>query len=193
MAKKQVSQPQRTFESLASVSMMPEGYYSGDQPNPSLRRFVEDHATPFDPKVDAYKVCAFSQAITTTKASAIYNMHSYHLGKKPHDAIRQYIRHYTSLGDLVLDPFSGSGGTAIAALIEGRKAVAIDRSPAATFVTRNYCAAVDPGEFAKACDAIVKRRNLNWIGSTRLVVIGVVGKPGRSTPSTAKCFSVPAA
>ncbi len=81
---------------------------------------------------------AFDKPITTTKATAIYNMHTY-WSKKPHTAIAEYIRHYTKPGDLVLDPMCGSGGTALAALMEGRKAVAIDVSPAATFITKNYC------------------------------------------------------
>ena len=35
---------------------MPEGYYSGDKPNPNLRRFVEENATPYDPEADDYDV-----------------------------------------------------------------------------------------------------------------------------------------
>ena len=88
------------------VPAMPDGYYSSG-PNPNLRRFVEEHATPYDPATDDYDVPPFDQPITTTKATAIYNMHTY-WSKKPHDAIRQYIRHYTQPGDLVLDPFCGS-------------------------------------------------------------------------------------
>ena len=72
----------------------------------------------------------------------------------PNDAIRQYIRHYTKSGDLVLDPFCGSGGTALAALMEGRKAIAIDRSPAATFITKNYCTPVDVPELQKAFEEL---------------------------------------
>lgn len=120
---------------------MPEGYYSSG-PNPNLGRFVEQHATPYDPETDHYNVKPFDKPITTTKATAIYNMHTY-WSKKPHDAIRQYIRHYTQPGDLVLDPFCGSGSTALAALMEGRAAIAIDLSPAATFITKNYCTPVD--------------------------------------------------
>jgi len=48
----------------------------------------------------------------------------------------------------VLDPFCGSGGTALAALMEGRAAIAIDLSPAATFITKNYCTPVDVDERA---------------------------------------------
>src|SRR5208282_2139771 len=121
-------------DSQDAVDALPEGYYSGDQPNPNLRRFVEEHATPYDPETDRYDVAAFNQPITSTKATAIYNMHTYP-SKKPHEAIRQYIRHHTKPCDLVLDPFCGSGGTAIAALLEGRTAIALDLSPAAAYIT----------------------------------------------------------
>ena len=91
---------------------MPEGYYSGDKSNPNLRAFVEEHIKerPYDPETDDYDVPAFDKPIQTTKATAIYNMHTY-WSKKPHDAIRQFIRHYTKPGDLVLDPLCGSRGT----------------------------------------------------------------------------------
>ena len=115
---------------------MPEGYYSGDKPNLNLRAFIEQHLkeSRYYPETDNYDVPSFSKPIETTKATAIYNMHTY-WSKKPHEAIREYIRHYTRPGDLVLDPFCGSGGTALAALMEGRKAIATDLSPAATFIT----------------------------------------------------------
>jgi len=50
-------------------------------------------------------------------------MHVY-WSKKPHGAIRQYILHYTQPGDIMLDPFCGSGGTALVALMEERAALA---------------------------------------------------------------------
>lgn len=169
------------------IPKMPEGYYSGDKPNPNLRKFVEDHlkeqagrgemtmtelpdgsfAFALSPS-DSYNVPAFDKPIETTKATAIYNMHTY-WSKKPHDAIRQYIRHYTKPGDLVLDPFCGSGGTALAALMEGRKAIAIDRSPAATFITKNYCTPVDVDELHKAFEDLNRKvkPELDWLCETR--------------------------
>lgn len=149
------------------VPTMPDGYYSAG-PNPNLGTFVAEHATPYDLATDAYDVPPFDKPITTTKATAIYNMHTY-WSKKPHDAIRQYIRHYTQPGDLVLDPFCGSGGTALAALMEGRAAIAIDLSPAATFITKNYCTPVDVGELARAfaeLEAKVKPE-MEWLYATR--------------------------
>ncbi len=149
---------------------MPAGYYSGDQPNPNLRAFVEAHLVerPYDPEHDDYDVPAFNKPIETTKATAIYNMHTY-WSKKPHDAIRQYIEHYTEPGDLVLDPFCGSGGTALAALMTGRKAVAIDRSPAATFITKNYCTPVDVIALQRAFEELKQKvkPEIDWLYETR--------------------------
>src|SRR5271157_4760067 len=103
MAKKQHNSGQGTFASLEGEKVMPEGFYTGDQPNPHLRRFLDAHATPYNPESDEYAVRAFSQAITTTKATAIYNMHSYHQGKKPHDAIRQFVRFGVKRCGVLLD------------------------------------------------------------------------------------------
>lgn len=166
MAKK-TSSPHQSSLFRRELPRMPDGYYTPG-PNPNLRRFVEEHAKPYDPAADDYNVPPFDQPITTTKATAIYNMHTY-WSKKPHDAIRQYIRHYTQPGDLVLDPFSGSGGTALAALMEGRAAVAIDLSPAATFITKNYCTPVDVGELQRAFEQLKAKvkPELDWLYETR--------------------------
>lgn len=152
-----------------SVPEMSDGYYSGDKPNLNLRAFVEEHIKehPYDAGNDYYNVPAFDRAIEATKANAIYNMHTY-WSKKPHDAIRQYIKHYTEPGDLVLDPFAGSGGTALAALIDNRKAIAIDRSPAATFIAKNYCTPISHQAFTTAFDLLKRaiEKEINWLYET---------------------------
>lgn len=170
MAKKKSDNPDQLNLLRGKVPQMPEGYYLGDKPNPNLRAFVEAHLQehPYDPDTDNYNVPAFDKPINATKATAIYNMHTY-WSKKPHDAIRQYIRHYTKPGDLVLDPFCGSGGTALAALTEGRKAIAIDRSPAATFITKNYCTPVDVGELNAAFEELKRqvKPEIDWLYETK--------------------------
>ena len=144
-------------------------FYFGDKPNPFLREFVEAHVREhsYDPTSDDYDVKGFDQPITTTKATAIYNMHTY-WSKKPHTAIVEYIKHYTKPGDLVLDPMCGSGSTALAALSEGRKTIAIDLSPAATFMTMNYCTPVDVVEFNEAFWELKERikPELDWLYET---------------------------
>src|SRR6266852_681192 len=166
--KQQTVQQNILFKSEAH--QMPAGYYSGDQPNPNLRAFVEAHLAerPYDPEHDGYDVPALSRPIETTKATAIYNMHTY-WSKKPHDAIRQYIEHYTRPGDLVLDPFCGSGSTALAALMAGRKAIAIDRSPAATFITKNYCTPVDIVPLKQSFEELKQKvkSEIDWLYETR--------------------------
>lgn len=168
MAKSKDTTTQEMFTKAAP--RMPEGYYSGDKPNPNLRAFVEQHLheKPYDPAKDEYAVPAFDRPIESTKATAIYNMHTY-WSKKPHDAIRQYIRHYTTPGELVLDPFCGSGSTTLSALIEGRAGVAIDRSPAATFITKNYCTPVDLHVLRAAFEDVTSKvkAEMDWLYGTR--------------------------
>ena len=165
---RKVPTEQASLFPTAPVPRMPEGYYSGDKPNPNLRRFVQEHAKPYDPATDTYDVPPFDHPIESTKATAIYNMHTY-WSKKPHDAIREYVRHYTQLGDLVLDPFCGSGSTALAALMEGRAAIAIDLSPAATFITKNYCTPVDVRALQAAFEELQAKvkPELDWLYETR--------------------------
>ena len=159
-----------TVSSVKEPPKIIEEYYSGDKPNPNLKTFVEQHLRekPYDPENDDYNAPAFDKPIETTKATAIYNMHTY-WSKKPHDAIRQYIKHYTKPGDLVLDPFCGSGGTALAALVEGRKAIAIDRSPAATFITKNYCTPVNLRKLNLAFEELKNKvkPDIDWLYETR--------------------------
>ncbi len=147
---------------------MPDGYYSPG-PNPNLYRFVEEHAKPYDPATDEYRTVAFGEQITVLKRkSPAMDLHIY-WSKKPHDAIREYIKHYTKPDDIVLDPFCGSGGTALAALMEGRAAIAIDLSPAATFITKNYCTPIDVDELQRAFDELQRKvkPEIDWLYETR--------------------------
>jgi DNA modification methylase len=166
--------------------------YSGDKPNSNLKAFVEKHVAehPYNPLTDNYDVKAFDKPIQTTKATAIYNMHTY-WSKKPHDAIIQYIEHYTKPGDLVLDPMCGSGSTALAALMTGRKVVAIDLSPAATFITKNYCTPVDVRELEKAFHELetVIRPEMDWLYETRCDRCG--GKATTQYTVYSKVFQCP--
>jgi 16S rRNA G966 N2-methylase RsmD len=147
-----------------------ESHYFGEKPNPHVSSFLKAHVLerPFSLEADNYSTKAFDRAIDATKATALYNIHSY-WSKKPHDAIREYIRHYTCAGDLVLDPFCGSGGTALAALLEKRSAVAIDRSPAATFITKSYCSPVNIKTLLSSYDRVLRQAKpeIDYLYETR--------------------------
>ena len=77
------------------------------------------------------------------KGSVFYRAHSYHT-KVPVEGLIQLMEHYTDPGDVVLDPFCGSGQTGVAAVLTGRRAVLSDLSPAAVHIARGYTARVDP-------------------------------------------------
>ena len=67
--------------------------------------------------------------------SAMYMIHKY-WARKPANVVRAYIESYSRPGDIVLDPFVGSGVTALEAVAAGRRAIAIDLNPMATFIAR---------------------------------------------------------
>jgi DNA modification methylase len=93
--------------------------------------------------------------IIGSKTSTAYRAHSYHT-KVPPEGIVPFIEHFTRPGDVVLDPFCGSGMTGVAALQAGRRAVLIDLSPAATFIACNYCARPDPEQLRKEARRVLR-------------------------------------
>ena len=92
-----------------------------------------------------------------SRSTPVYNVHSYHT-KVPPEAIEPFIAHHTLPGDVVLDPFAGSGMTGVAARRLGRRAILNDLSPAAAHIAWNVtheCDPVDLGEAARrVLDAI---------------------------------------
>ena len=50
--------------------------------------------------------------------------------------IREYVLRYSREGDCVVDPFGGSGVTAIEAFLENRVAIHSDINPLANFITQ---------------------------------------------------------
>lgn len=82
--------------------------------------------------------------------------------RKPHNVIEEYIKHYSYEDEIVLDPFSGSGVTAIEALVLGRKAIAIDLNPMSAFMTEMIAKPVDIDEL-KDTYGIIKRNVRNKI------------------------------
>lgn len=73
-----------------------------------------------------------------------------HEAKFPLELPRRLIHLLTAPGDLVLDCFVGSGTTAVAAILEGRRYIGIDSNEEYAEMARNACArAIETGENAK--------------------------------------------
>src|SRR5207245_3994565 len=86
-----------------------------------------------------------------------YGSHPY-FTKRAWNVVQEYIRHFSSPGDTVLDPFGGSGVTAVESLVLRRKAVYVDISAWATFLARQTTMApVDIGALREAFSALERR------------------------------------
>src|SRR6266481_4855010 len=65
-----------------------------------------------------------------------YGVHPY-FTRRPANVVRAYIERFSREGDAVLDPFGGTGVTAIEAFLLGRKAIHNDLNPFANFIAQN--------------------------------------------------------
>jgi 16S rRNA G966 N2-methylase RsmD len=94
----------------------------------------------------------FNEAVVAKTHPPLYLMHKY-WARKPHNVVARYIEYYTNPGDVVLDPFMGSGVTVIEAGRLGRKAIGNDLNPIACFITRMTLVPID---LAKLQDAFFR-------------------------------------
>ena len=65
-----------------------------------------------------------------------YGVHPY-FTRRPANVVRKYLEQYSREGDVVLDPFGGTGVTAIEAFLLGRHAIQNDLNPFANFIAAN--------------------------------------------------------
>src|SRR5262249_16822227 len=147
----------------------------------------EKHQGTDDNRPDPGPFASDSQA---GKTSLVYKAHGYPT-KVPHEAIMRLILHYTRPGDIVLDGFSGTGMTGVAAQMCGRpgtallstiesemgavewgsrRAVLQDLGPSATFIAAGLNLPMDAVAFDRASKDILDRfdEDFGWIYKTRL-------------------------
>src|SRR5437016_2950295 len=70
-------------------------------------------------------------------------------------AVRCLLDRYSRVGDIVLDPFCGSGTLLVEALVAGRNAVGIDVDPVAAFISRVKCRTIAPARLERALDVVL--------------------------------------
>lgn len=124
-------------EDIIALSDAP--YYTAC-PNPFIEDFIAKYGKQYDRYTDNCVLNPYTEDVSEDKHDLIYNIHTYHT-KVPPKAIIKLLEHYTKPGDIVLDVFSGSGMTGIAAQLCGsgkRNAILVDISSYASFLTQNY-------------------------------------------------------
>lgn len=103
-----------------------------------------------EPDIDA-----LPETITAPRTDPIYNCHAY-LTKVPVAAIRPFIEAFTKPGDVVVDFFSGSGMTGLAALMAGRKAQLSDISVLGKHIANGYLSEFPAGALRNAAARVAK-------------------------------------
>lgn len=102
-------------EDIIALSDPP--YYTAC-PNPWINEFIEEweqeKVTKYGHDPQEYHREPFAADVSEGKSDKIYNVHSYHT-KVPHKAVMRYILHYSEPGDIIIDGFSGTGMTGVAA------------------------------------------------------------------------------
>lgn len=101
------------------------------------------------------------EELVVGRGDPVYMAHAY-LTKVPVTAIIPLIEAFTAPGDIVVDPFAGSGMTGVAAASTGRRARLFDISVLGRHIGQNYVNLVDrellrkhaDGVAAAACEAI---------------------------------------
>jgi hypothetical protein len=152
----------------------------------ALRDFIARHARPYDPETDTYNRPPFAENMKEGKNNPIYSVHPYHT-KVPPRGIVPYILHYTEPGDLILDPFCGSGMTGVAAQMCAnppadlseqfpelrersgpRHVILTDHSPAACHIAHNYNTPVDSEALQHEGDRIKEtiKGDFGWLYGT---------------------------
>lgn len=135
-----------------------------------VSRFSE-RAAPSDPATDDAHGAPdqpLEREIRGMKNTPIYVAHSYPT-KVPPEAILPYIEHYTAPGQIVLDPFAGSGMTGVAARLAGRPALLNDLSVGAAHLAFNHCAPCDSEALAEAFETVADEcaGEFRWLYGTR--------------------------
>lgn len=92
---------------------------------------------------------------------AHYMMHKY-WARKPHNVVRDYILNYTKPGELVLDPFMGSGVVPIEAVKHGRRAIGVDLNPVACFIAKNTLSHLNLEKFDKCFKEIYEKNFVKY-------------------------------
>ena len=84
-----------------------------------------------------------------------FGVHGY-FTRQSWDIVSAYIKNFSQSGDTVLDPFGGSGVTAIEALVNNRKAINIDINPMAVFIVNSLLAPVNFDNLSESYQRVIE-------------------------------------
>jgi putative DNA methylase len=106
-------------------------------------------------KKEPFPLTHLDRQIPPDPHSAMYVWHKY-WSRKTWNVVSEFIHTYSKEGEVVFDPFAGSGVVAIEAIKAGRKAIVCDLNPVASLITELTLRHVDLVALRKAFDRIEK-------------------------------------
>ena len=109
-----------------------------------------------------YKTRPLPTEIVAKKQAAKrhFGVHGY-FTKQVWNVVAEYIKNFSKPGDLILDPFGGSGITAVEALMNDRKAIHIDLNPMSVFMVQSLIAPVKREDLINAFERVKKAYEKN--------------------------------
>jgi hypothetical protein len=96
----------------------------------------------------------YTQAVPST-TYLTHGIHAYTARLIP-QIPRFFIEKYTTIGDIVFDPFCGSGTTCIEASILGRRSVGMDINPLAILISKAKTTRLSVNEITEAISTVIK-------------------------------------
>jgi len=99
--------------------------------------------------------------------TGLYGFHKY-WGKKPHEPLAFIIERLTYPGQVVFDPFVGSGTAAREALLRGRRFIGFDINPVAVALTRMLVAPPNPDSVRAVISQLEEAAKCEIVNSYRL-------------------------
>ncbi len=92
----------------------------------------------------SYLDCSLLEEIPVKKQATKrhFGVHGY-FTKQSWNVVNEYIKNFSQVGDLVLDPFGGSGVSAVEAMMLERRAIHLDLNPMSTFLINALTVPVD--------------------------------------------------
>lgn len=127
-------------------------------------------------------ISSMPQDIFVKRSDPAYMAHAY-LTKVPVAAIEPFIKAFTEPGDIVVDPFAGSGMTGVAAAVLGRRSRLFDISVLGRHIGSNYLNIVEPEHLRKAAHEVMKAAAAR-VGEVYAVPCAGCGRQGTLAKAT---------
>lgn len=131
----------------------------------SAEQFLAISAPPRKPRATDHEFDYLSRqplpeirGISKQSSKRHYGVHGY-FTKQAFEILQGYIKHFTKPGDLILDPFGGTGVTLIESLILGRRAIHVDLNPLSVFWVKTLIQPIDMSSIQEEFDSIKKTFN----------------------------------